>query len=159
VIKPNSTRGSLSKIRTLGEDQMSKRRIALGSLLLVTLLLTSSGAFSQFGGSGVAPVSAQTDFLSVYDGTSLTGCTTTFEDYVTDYPDLSAYSRCGVGDWDNAIRSFILAAGTSATFYTDVNFQGSAYTFYGPTEWDFMPRGFDRTVSSLKVYPIAVPSP
>lgn len=138
---------------------MSKRPIVLSSLILVTLLLINAGVFSQFGASGVAPVNAQTDFLTVYDGTSLTGCSTTFFDYVTDYPDLSVYSRCGVGDWDNAIRSFLLAAGTSVTFYTDKNFQGSAYTFYGAAEWDFMPRGFDRTVSSMKVYPIAAPSP
>lgn len=136
---------------------MSKIRILFGILLLVLGL--SLGPVGELSVSKVTPVSATVEYVTVYDGTWLSGCGESFDDSTMYYPDLRNYWKCGYSSWNDAIRSFNLGSGAQVTFYTDINYGGSSLTFVGPTNRGEMQSGFDRTISSMKVLPIAAPSP
>lgn len=161
---------------------MNKRKILWSSLLVTTLLVITSGLLGQFGALEPTPVfassrpdpstslfplfhpplgrsiGASSSYLHIYDGTWLAGC----DLYIpggTNLPDLSQFSRCGYGNWNDAISSFILGSGLWVQFYKNTNYSGGLLQYTGPVGIGVMPSGWDNSISSLKVNLIAAPQP
>lgn len=101
--------------------------------------------------------SPATNYLHIFDGTWLSGC----DLYIpadTNLSNLASYSRCGYGNWDNAISSFTIQSGAWVTFYVDTNYGGSSVSYVGPDGLGVMPGGFNDSISSLRVGWVAAPA-
>ncbi len=105
---------------------------------------------AQYGnGAVVIPHAPAFGALQVYNGQNLTGSSTSLTPY-------TAYDDAALGSFANAIRSFRLKRGYTATIATEANGTGHSRNYVaadGDLEITLLPTALDNAVSFVRIFP------